>query len=224
MNSGFGRTIQKIGGMKISSSAFVNHDWRRCLLTAFLSFVFALTALASDTAVTAVANLSDPAKIATLKSPRAANDRLLKILAWLHEGLREGTLPSKTIDEAQKLNGDNGPHGQLVKAALLANVEYAERAALFTPENLALMKSGKSPLVPSGSFAGERYEVDHIIPVAEFPQLGNELANLILLPRTLNRRKSAAVKQHALDLAQKMVAAGLLTPEDVQRLRRLTRD
>lgn len=132
-------------------------------------------------------------------------------------------MPSKTIDEAQKITGDTGPHGQLVKAALLWNVEYAERAALFTPENLALMKSGKSPLVPSGSFIGERYEVDHIVSVAEFPRLGNELANLVLLPRTLNRRKSDATKQRAIDLAQKIVAAGLLTPNDMQRLRKLTR-
>ncbi len=72
----------------------------------------------------------------------------------------------------------------------------------------------------SGSFKGQPYEVDHIIPVAEFPQLGNELANLIYLPRTMNRQKSDEINQRAIDLGLRLVAAGMLTKEDYEKLKR----
>jgi HNH endonuclease len=207
-------------------AALVCADIRVMSLVRVLVFAAALMPLAiqgEETPVVAVANLSDPAKIATLQGKRASNERFLKILAWLYEGRRDGVLPSKTIDEALKVNGDAGAHGELVKYNLLWNFEYAERVALFTADNVARMKSGKSPLVPSGSGVGEPYEVDHVIPVAEFPQLGNELGNLVLLPRKQNRRKSDETRQRAIDLGQRMVAAGLLTEEEFHRLKRLTR-
>jgi hypothetical protein len=81
------------------------------------------------------------------------------------------------------------------------------------------MKQGRAPLVTGGSYKGQPFEVDHIVPVAEFPGLGNELANLMYLPRTLNRRKSDTIQQRTLDHAQKFVAVGVLTPEDYRRLR-----
>lgn len=49
-------------------------------LAALTALLLPLFAAAHETHVIAVASLSDPAKIATLKSERAANDRLLKIL------------------------------------------------------------------------------------------------------------------------------------------------
>ena len=61
--------------------------------------------------------------------------------------------------------------------------------------------------------------MDHIVPVAEFPALGNELANLMYLPRTLNRRKSDSITQRNLDHAQKFVTADVMTPEEYTRLR-----
>lgn len=190
----------------------------------FIGWVCSIAQLAgvdTPTPVAAIASLSDPARLATLSGERAANERLHEILAWLEEGRRAGVVASKTLDEALKLTGDIGPHGQAVKEMLLRDFEIAQRAALFTPENLALMKSGRSPRVPSGSYKDQPYEVDHVIPVAEFPQLGTELANLIYLPRTVNRRKSAEVQQRALDLGQKLLAAGILTPDQYQRLRQL---
>ena len=199
-----------------------------------LLFLFALGGAlcclgqAADTppAIPAVAALSDPAKISTLKTERAANARLLKILAWLEEARRSGIVPSKIIDEAQKLNGDQPPHSTLVKEMLLRNFEYAGRASLLNDDNLTRMKSGRSPIVPAGTstYAGERYEVDHIIPLAEFPQFGNDLINLILVPQTVNRRKSDEIKQRALDLGRKLTDANLLSPEDYEKLKKLTRE
>ena len=83
------------------------------------------------------------------------------------------------------------------------------------------MKSGHSPRVPSGTFQGQPYEVDHIIPIAAFPQLGNELANLIYLPRTQNRRKSDDIKQCAIELGQRLVTAGIFSADDFKRLKEI---
>lgn len=205
-------SVARIRARAISVSLIVALLWGNAVET--------LRAANPAPTIAAVAALSDPARLATLKGERAANERLHRILAYLEEARRAGTLPSKIIDEAQKLNADTGSHGLAVKEMLLRNFEFAERAALFTEENLARMKHGNSPYVTNGTFKGQPYEVDHIIPLAEFPQLGRELANLIYLPRTLNRRKSDDIKQRALDLATKLVAAGVLTADDYEKLKR----
>lgn len=186
----------------------------------WIAFAVLPSARAGETriGIQAVAAQTDPAKLATLKGDRAANDRLHKILAWLEENRRAGMVPSRTIDEAQKITGDSPAHAVVVKEMLLRNFELCERAAVFTEANLTRMKQGRAPLVVSGTYVGEAYEVDHTIPVREFPALGKELANLLYLPRTVNRRKSDDIKQRALDLGQKLTAAGVLTKEDYARL------
>jgi len=82
------------------------------------------------------------------------------------------------------------------------------------------MKQGHAPLVTSGTCVGQPYEVDHVIPVDEFPELGNELANLSI-PRTLNRRKSDENKQLSLDLGQRLSAAGVIQKDDPTRRHKL---
>lgn len=192
-------------------------------LSLFLSALSPVRAGDPSAAITAVANLTDPAKLATLNTTRSANDRIHHILAALEEARLDGSLPSKTIDEAQKLTADNRAHAALVKEMLLINFTECQRFAVLTPENLERMRHGHSPLVLSGTYAGQPFEVDHIIPVADFPWLGNELANLIYLPRTLNRRKSDAIKQRALDQGRRFVAAGILTEADYTRLTQIRR-
>lgn len=178
-------------------------------------------ATASETAVTAVASLCDPAKLATLKTQRAANARLLKALAWLEEARRAGKIPSQTIDEAQKLYTDTPAHAALVKESLLRNYEIAGKLNGFTPKNLDRMKSGHAPLIAYGNINDEPVEVDHVLPVAIFPQLSNDIANLWLLSRLENRRKSDAIRQRAIDLGRKMVDAKLITEDDLNTLRRM---
>lgn len=66
------------------------------------------------------------------------------------------------------------------------------------------MKRGKSPIVTTGPYAGEIAEVDHILPVAKFPQYGKEFWNLELMPQSLNRRKSDTMGQRQLDLLRRL--------------------
>ena len=159
------------------------------------SFVFG-----SDAAVAAIRSLTDPAKIATLKDPRACNDRLLKVVAWLHEAQANGAVPDRVVEAALVPQ----PHREMVKESLLRNLLISSRLGLLGPMNLAAMKRGKSPIVTVGPYSGEIAEVDHILPVAKFPQYSKEFWNLELMPQTLNRRKGDTVGQRQLDLFRRL--------------------
>jgi len=148
----------------------------------------------------AIRALTDPAKIATLKDPRACNDRLLKVVYWLHQAQQAGRAPEAVLDASLVQQ----PRRDMVKESLLRNLLIANRLGLLTPANLDGMKRGKSPVVTFGPYAGEIAEVDHILPVAKFPQYGKEFWNLELMPQTLNRRKSDKVGRRQLDLLKRV--------------------
>ncbi len=144
--------------------------------------------------------LTDPAKIATLKDPRACNDRLLKVVYWLHQAYQSGRAPEAVLDASLMQQ----PRRDMVKESLLRNLLIANRLGLLTPANLDAMKGGKSPVVTFGPYAGENAEVDHILPIAKFPQYGKEFWNLELMPQTLNRRKGDTVGQRQMDLLRRV--------------------
>ena len=178
----------------------------RLLKFIFIQFVLVSTlfspsfALGYDAAVAAIRSLTDPAKIATLKDPRACNDRLLKVVAWLHEAQVRGAVPERVVEAALVAQ----PQRDFVKDALLRNLIISSRLGLLSPMNVAAMKRGKSPIVTVGPYSGEIAEVDHILPVAKFPQFSKSFWNLELMPKSLNRRKGDSVGQRQLDLLRRI--------------------
>jgi hypothetical protein len=104
--------------------------------------------------------------------------------------------------------------GQLTAAAMVRNRTIAERLGCLDDEGMENLRRGKSPTITRGPYAGEKLTVDHIIPRAVAPALDKILANLEHMPHSLNIRKGAKVGQRQIDLANKLLAAGLLTPED----------
>ena len=70
-----------------------------------------------------------------------------------------------------------------------------------------------------GPHTGQEVEIDHIVPVSLAPEVGNELANLEMLPEKLNQQKSNRVTEH-----QRVVRPpargwhGLLGSESLQRI------
>ena len=190
----------------------------RWLLAACVSLGLLSFSVAADNATAAIASLTDRAKLATLKSERGANDRVLKCVAWLAEAKGAGKLPSALIGEAQKLNGDDGLRATMVRDALLRNLDIAEKLGCLTPDNIALMKRGRSPQITRGPYAGQPAEIDHVVPIAVLPELGNEMANLEMMPRTLNRRKGAKVGQRQMDYARRFMEAGVISREAYRRV------
>ena len=131
----------------------------------------------------------------------------------------QGHDPGEVIDQAQKTNGSTGtPRAPLVKAALLRNLKIADGLGLLTPENRELMRRGNAPRVTRGPYTGEAIEVDHIVPYSVVPEVGNELENLEMLPRSLNQRKKAKVGERQLAVAKQMQAAGLISEQAMGRL------
>jgi hypothetical protein len=188
---------------------------RQIALLIGLSVVCTLSALSQDQAHFALVNLCDPAKIATLKGDRAANTRVRKIVYWLELGRQGGRDPRAQMDRAMAELGWGGTlKGELTAAAMARNRTISERLGCLDAEGMQRMRSGKSPMVKFGPYAGDKLTVDHIIPRAVSPSLDRVLANLELMPHSLNVRKGAKVGPRQLDLAKKLRDAGLLSKTD----------
>ena len=179
---------------------------------------FLMPAWGQDSASVAVASLTDPAKLATLSAERAANPRLLKCLYWLNEARSRGISPEKVIFDAQEIQKANHPRAVLVRDSLLRNLDIAEKLGCLTSENLEKMRRGKAPTITLGPYAAQPAEVDHIIPLSVAPELGKEIANLELTPRTLNRKQGAKIGTRQRSYAVKFRDAGLITEELFNRL------
>ena len=140
--------------------------------------------------ISAISSLSDPAKLHTLKpQTRAVNGRVDKILYWLYVAELRGISPSHALDEAFSKNQTVEPRASLAKAQIIANYATAKRLGLFTQAGLDRLKRGLAAVITKGTYIGESAEIDHIVPLARYPQFANELANLQVLPRSQNRSK-----------------------------------
>ena len=53
---------------------------------------------------------------------------------------------------------------------------------LYTPSNLPLLRKGNAALVTKGEYAGEKIEIDHLIPYSKAPELEKSMANLTWRP------------------------------------------
>jgi hypothetical protein len=194
--------------------------YRRKAAFASLTVVFIaglLWQLSPVQAIVAIANLSDPAKLATL-GERAANPRLNKIVYWLHAAEKRGMPGEVTIWLAQSLNWTREPRASLVKESLLRNLRIARELGLFTGDNLERLRRGRAGIITRGPYAQTPVEIDHVIPYSLAGEAGNELANLEMLPETVNRRKSNQVGERQLELAVRLWDAGLISEESLARV------
>jgi hypothetical protein len=164
-------------------------------------------------------SLCDPAKIATLTSDRAANPRVRKIAYWLEVARREGRDPKAEMDAVMnQLRWGGSLKGELTASAMARNRTIAERLGCLDEEGMESLRRGSSPTVKFGPYSGEKLTVDHIIPRAVSPSLDLVLANLELMPHSLNLRKGAKIGQRQVDLANKLLQAGLLSADEHRRV------
>jgi hypothetical protein len=187
------------------------------LLTVLLALICCLPLLAAQTdCAKRIAPLIDPAKLATL-GKRGANQRVEKAVYWLAAARAAGQKPDKVMDAALGLAGvKNGPAAALTKAALLRNLDIAEKLGCLDAEGMAEMRKGKAPTVRRGPYMGDQLSVDHIIPRAVCPELDNVIANLELMPLRMNESKNDRVGARQTDLARKFNKAGLLSDDGLK--------
>ena len=168
----------------------------------------------------AIASLTDPAKLATLKGDRAANPRLQKCVYWLAYAEEQGEKPEAVLDESAKLNKTAGtPYAGFVSWGLLENLKIAKELGLLTPEGMAELKQGKSATITKGQYAGQKAEADLVIPKALCPELQNQVMNLELIPASLMRAKSDKVTDRAKVFAKELYEAKLLSEEGWKKVK-----
>jgi hypothetical protein len=125
------------------------------------------------------------------------------------------------MDAALGLAGvKNGPAAALTKAALLRNLDIAEKLGCLDAEGMAEMRKGKAPTVRRGPYMGDQLSVDHIIPRAVCPELDNVIANLELMPLRMNESKNDKIGDRQRDMAKKFHQAGLLSKEGLEAVLR----
>ena len=162
----------------------------------------------------AIAALTDPAKLATLKGERAANPRLQKCVYWLAYAEEQGEKPEAVLDKSAKLNKTEGtPYAGFVRWGLLENLKIAKELGLLTPKGMAELRRGESATIIKGQYAGQEAEADHVIPRAVCPELQNQVINLELLPSALNRAKSDKVTERAKFFAKELYDSKLLSEQ-----------
>ena len=179
-----------------------------------LSLLASSWAADKTTPAVAIASLTDPTKLATLKGERAANPRLQKCVYWLAYSEEQGEKPEAILNESAKLNKTGGtPYAGFVRWGLLENLKIAKELGLLTPEGMAELRRGKSATITQGQYAGQEAEADHVIPRAVCPELQNQIMNLELLPASLNRAKSDKVTERASLFAKELYDAKLLSEQ-----------
>jgi len=175
--------------------------------------------LIAETSASALASLTDPAKLATLKGERAADSRLQKCVYWLAHAEEQGQNSEAVLDATAKLNKTEGtPYAGFVRWGLLENLKIAKELGLLTPEGMAELKQGKSATITKGQYFGQKAEADDVIPVALCPELQNQVMNLELLPASLLRSKSHKVTERAKVFAKELYDAKLLREEGWERV------
>jgi len=165
-----------------------------------------------------LAEQSDPAKLATL-GKRGANPRVNRIVFYLHQAQQAGTTPATALEQAFRLNGTTGLVAVLSKETQLLNYRHAQDWGLLTPENLVDLKTGEAPAITRGPHAGQDTDVDHIVPVSLAPEAGNSLANLELLPSSVNRAKGARIGWREVQFAARLQDAGIIRESTLTRIR-----
>ncbi len=192
-----------------------------------LFFAFLLVAVPSvkaGTSASAIASLTDPAKLATLKGERAANPRMQRCVYWLVAAEAEGEKPEAVLDEAAKRNGTAGTsYAGFIRWGMLENLRLAKEYGILTPEGMAELRRGKSATITKGLYAGQEAEADHVIPRTLCPELQNQVMNLELLPASLNRAKSAKVTERAKVFAKELYEAKLLSEEGWKAIDKTTK-
>ena len=184
-----------------------------------------------STPAKAIASLTDPKKLATLKGERAVNPRFQKCLYWIesYEKSKAGERVDyssishkvgviKLIQRSVELNGLNIDSGYCRRLAtsLLLSFTMANDYGLFTTEGMNELRQGKAATITKGEYAGQEATADHIIPLSVCPELQNQIFNLQFLPASLNSSKGNKVKKEQVQFAKWLNEDGLLSDKGLE--------
>ena len=178
--------------------------------------------------IEAIANLTDPKKLATLKGERASNQRFQKCLYWLaigevmfKENGEEFSGMLKVIEEASKLNKTFGtPYATAIHDVFLWTYLAANNCGLFNSAGLEELKQGKSAIITEGEYAGQEATAHHYIPLSVCPELDNQIYNLRLIASSVNSSQGDKVGEGQVEKAEFLNQRGLLSDKGLEAVRK----
>ena len=176
---------------------------------------------AETTAEEAIASLTDPKKLATLKDERAVNPRFQKCVWYLSQRTIKQD-PAKVVDKAMELNKTAGTaYAKAVKRALMEGL-YAHNkyGGVGSFEGAQEMKQGKSATITKGEYSGQEATADYIIPLSVCAELQNQIFNIQLLPTSLNSSKGNKVEAEQVRFAEGLNKDGLLSAEGLEAVKK----
>ena len=176
-----------------------------------------------STPARAIASLTDPKKLATLKGERASNSRLQKCIYWVEVDQRaeHGLSLYPLIMRSLELNGEKDtPYGNAILGSLFENYRLACDMGLFTSEGMNELRQGKSATITKGEYAGQEATADNYIPQSVCPELGNQIFNLRLLPSKPNSSKGDKVGKEQVEFAEELNKGSLLSAEGLEAVKR----
>jgi len=170
----------------------------------------------------AIASLTDPKKLATLKGERAANPRFQKCLYWIEvEQRRKGGMDvQQLIKRSLELNGAKDAYGEAVYWSLVVAHREANDMGLFTSEGMNELRQGKSATITQGEYAGQEATADHYIPRSVCPELDNQIFNLRLCPASVNSSKGDRVRKSQVEGAEYFHKNGLLSDKGLEAVKK----
>jgi hypothetical protein len=175
-----------------------------------------------STPARAIASLTDPKKLATLKGERASNPRFQKCLYWIEVEQRKksGMEVVDLIKRSLELNGAKDAYGEAIYWSLVVAHREADDMGLFTSEGMNELRQGKSATITKGEYAGQEATADHYIPRSVCPELDNQIFNLRLLPSKLNSSKGDKVGKEQVEFAEELNKGSLLSAEGLEAVKR----
>jgi hypothetical protein len=176
-----------------------------------------------STPARAIASLTDPKKLATLKGERASNPRFQKCLYWIEVEQRKkgGMEVVDLIKRSLELNGANDAYGEAIYWSLVVAHREASDMGLFTSEGMNELRQGKSATITEGEYAGQEATADYYIPRSVCPELDNQIFNLRLLPAKLNSSKRDKVSEEGqVKGAENFHKNGLLSDKGLEAVKK----
>ena len=180
--TGFERFSSRPGADRAPFGAMRSFAALFCLLAALLTGprdAFA-TDPAVDSAVTALARLTDPLRLEALPEDQF-RAQLGPALGWLHLARRRDVAPESVIARAFAFNGLEGERARLTRSALLSNLARADAWELFQhPVSARALSNGWPAPIPAGVHRGHLAQAAVIQPEGLDPQDHREFACLVL--------------------------------------------
>ena len=108
-----------------------------------------------DAAVSALSQLTDPVRLATLPDDNAVLAQLGPALGWIHVARRHDVSPESVIARAFQRNGLAGEAARVTRESLLRNLARADAWELFNhPESARALAYGRPAPIPVGMHHG----------------------------------------------------------------------